>query len=410
MALCAFALVTACVEKPEDEKPEEELSDTRITSEQVTVGQNAYIDGIAIFNSLSSTQKTSAKAMIQANFSGAQINDTVISYSFQYPSIGPDGEKIILSGALVLPKAAADGRKAVDRLILANHFSITKNSECPSLSNNVEGALAFKNAAVVMPDYYGFGATSEFCQAYLNPDLTGRNNIDALIAAKELMAKKKIAVPEKVINFGYSQGGYNAIANLRFLSLNPQYDIRFDETYAGGGPYNVLDTFRSYISGGYGSVFPLVLVTLTSFNENEHLGIDYAEIFKESLLSRYKELILSKKYSTGEIIAALGSTAASDHLTDGMISLSSPAAAKYQAVADKYSLTSGWTPRADEKIVLAHSTFDDMVPYSNFEALSAFLQGKCELQPSVFPLEFCDHVTTYVLFLNNFVASANNWQ
>jgi len=372
----------------------------RVTSEREIANVTTYLKASLLYESLDEGMKSNATAVLGLFYSKDEMNAPVVVVNYEYTSIDPYGKPVTLSSALMMPKAAYTGQTPVKKLALANHFSIMKNAECPTLSNNTEGILTWKNVAIVLPDYYGFGASSECCQAYLNPDMSGRGALDALLAARQIMADKNIDLPEGTVNLGYSQGGYNAIANLRYLSLHPSYDISFEQTFAGGGPYDVYGTFTQYISGGYGTVFPLVLVSLTSFNELEHLGISYSDIFKGALLENYKEWILSKKYSTSEVIALLGDTIATNHLTETLTSGASNAILeKFREVAQRYSLTEGWTPLPGTKIRLYHSEYDDMVPYSNFEALKTFLDGKCELDTTSYTSTSNTHTMTYLNFL-----------
>ena len=398
ITLAVMTVLTGCQKSDDDDiirgiDLSKKVSYT-ITSESDIANLYEYCLEIPIFDNLPAAIKTLVPTVLNSYFN--QTSPAHI-YRYEYESTGPDGKPVTLSSALIVPLDAITGDNPVDQLVLGNHFSSMRYDECPTMSGCIEGLLAWKNAAVVMPDYYGFGASQNKVQAYLNPDAAGCGSLDAFLAAETLMKDKRIDVPEKTMNMGYSQGGFNAIANLRYLSLHPEYDIHFDQTFAGGGPYNVINTFNSYLEGGFDSVFPLILVTLTSLNEIENLGIDYADIFKEPLLSNYQDWVLSKKYDSSEVADLLGSTRPSDHLTENMTSCSGPIFEKYLAVADKYSLNKGWTPDRNEKITLFHSKGDDMVPYSNFESMVQFLDGKCQLQSIT--QQSGSHQLTYVAFL-----------
>ena len=52
--------------------------------------------------------------------------------------------------------------------------TIASNAECPTMKAQVEGALAWKNYAIVMPDYYGFGVSADRPQAYLDAETTAQ--------------------------------------------------------------------------------------------------------------------------------------------------------------------------------------------------------------------------------------------
>ena len=371
-----------------------------ISSDKIISSLDEYTDNIPAFQSLDGSMKALLTTVTHTYFS---YTEPAHVYNYEYQSVDPDGNPTTLSSALIIPQAAIDEKRPLSKIMLANHFSFMRNDECPTMSNNIEGVFAWKNSAIVLPDYYGFGASSANCQAYLNPEMAGRGSLDALIAAMYLLESLEVEVPEEMVNVGYSQGGFNAIANLAYLSGHPEYPVNFEQTVAGGGPYNVIETFNGYLGGGFDSVFPLVIVTLISFNEIEHLGVDYADIFKGPLLDNYNEWFLSKKYDTTRASSLLETANPADHFTDNVLNGSGPIYDKFTAVADKYSLNKGWTPSADTKIILIHSTADDMVPFSNYESLVEFLDGKCELNKIVY--YGMGHVYTYLFFFTNIIAN-----
>lgn len=397
IAMALLALFCNC-QKPLEEECVIEKQPYYITSERDITDVDEYVDGILIFKRIPDELKSLVPVVTHTLFDYRRPAHII---SYEYESIGPDGKPVMLSAALLVPSHVYKGIKKADKLVLASHFSSMRYDECPTLSSCIEGLLAWRNAIVVMPDYYGFGSSRDKVQAYLNPDMAGRDNLDALVAAEILMEDKLISIPRSIINIGYSQGGYNAVATVKYLSEHPEYDIRFDHTYAGGGPYEVLNTFTSYLNGGYDTVFPLILVTLTSFNEIEGLGVDYADVFKEPLLSNYREWVLYKKYDTQQVTGLLGSTRATDHLTDKFTSQSGPVFGKFTDTASKYSLNKGWVPDPDMKISLFHSKDDDMVPYSNYESMAKYLEGKCRLEK--ISLSGFSHVSGYAAFIVNVI-------
>ena len=70
--------------------------------------------------------------------------------------------------------------------------------------------------------------------AYLDPETTARGNIDAYLAAAQLLEDRGVAMPEKLFSFGYSQGGFNAMANLKYVTEHPELGITFQKALCGG--------------------------------------------------------------------------------------------------------------------------------------------------------------------------------
>ena len=288
---------------------------------------------------------------------------------YDYPSTGPDGKRITLSARMYVLDIQLKLSKKAPYLAIANHASIVEAGQCPTRNIKAEAIFAWLGCPVIMPDYYGFGSSEENPQSYLNSDFAAQGNIDALKAAKAILQDKKVKVGDEYYNVGYSQGGFNAIANLKYVSQHPDCGIKFKYTFAGAGSYDINATWDEYLKDTYPAAAVFLPLTIISANEFEGLGLDYANMIKEPLLSNYKEWILAKKYSFGSIMDRIGSNKVGDILTDGMIDGTAPEAARLRKLFDGYSDVSGWTPSSDSKVLLFHSEEDDVVPLFNSQRL-----------------------------------------
>lgn len=310
------------------------------------------------------------------DYLGTAQLETVNTYNITYTSAGIDGNPMTLSAKVYIPKKASSSKRKLNGLILASRATITKNEECPTESEQAEGALAWKNYAVVMPDFYGFGASSDLPQAYINSGLTGRNNIDAVIAAQQLIGDLNLTMESNLINLGYSQGGMAAVASLKHAAENPDNNIVFNKTLAGGGPYDFNICYDNYVTGAYPEASRFIIISAISLNESEHMGLNYAHIFKEPLLSNYSEWILSKNYSTTEIMDFIGDDTPLDEIIDeGIIKQTSSEAKLLKKAMASHALTGGITIPDGTELILLHSTKDDYVPYENYEELLPSLSG-----------------------------------
>ena len=293
--------------------------------------------------------------------------------SYNYLSADPQGKPVELSALLYVPDAALDGSKALTGISLTNHGTIASNAECPTQKGQFEGALTWKNYAMVMPDYYGFGASVDRPQAYLDAETTARGNIDAYLAARQLLEDRAVAIPQRLYSFGYSQGGFNSMANLKYVATHPELDVSFEKVMCGGSPFDVELTWNAYTEGTFRNVIGFVPLTVVSINESQELGLGYDQLFKGSLLENYSEWILSKKYTLTEINDRIGTDNLSDILNADFLAGNGTAYERILEVCRRYSLTSGWTPPSGTKIILYHSKEDDTVPYANFTAMKDFL-------------------------------------
>ena len=225
---------------------------------------------------------------------------TASAISFTYLSADPQGEPVELSALLYVPDAALDGTKALTGISLTNHGTIGSNAECPTMKAQFEGALAWKNYAMVMPDYYGFGASVDRPQAFLDPETTARGNIDAYLAARQLLEDRKVTLPSRLYSFGYSQGGFNSMGNLKYVSEHPELSIHFEKVMCGGSPFDVELTWNAYTNGTFRNAISFVPLSMVSFNEAQQLGIPYGNLFKGEMLANWRNWILSKTYKVGQ--------------------------------------------------------------------------------------------------------------
>ena len=110
-------------------------------------------------------------------------------YNFVYPSVDPAGEPIMLSGTITLGDDVSRQTPAKG-LILYNHFTIYRADQCPSRGELSTQKIALGYGLItISPDYYGFGATEHHHQAYCLSLYNARTSIDALLAAKLLLAE-----------------------------------------------------------------------------------------------------------------------------------------------------------------------------------------------------------------------------
>lgn len=302
-------------------------------------------------------------------------NKPVSAISYTYLSEDPQGKPVKLSALLYIPDSALNGTKALTGISLTSHGTIASNAECPTMKAQFEGVLAWRNYAIVMPDYYGFGASADRPQAFLDPKTTARGNIDAYLAARQLLEDRKVVLPSRLFSFGYSQGGFNSMANLKYVSEHPELHIRFEKVMCGGSPFDMELTWDAYTGGTYRNAIAFVPLSVVSINETQQLGIPYDNLFKGELLKNWRNWILSKEYTLTALNGLLDTHDLADVLNDDFLAGRGDAHARVMAVCRRYSLTSGWTPPSGTKIILYHSNQDDTVPYANLTAMKAFLDG-----------------------------------
>ena len=198
-------------------------------------------------------------------------------YKFNYPSTSVTGEPIVLSSLLCCwaPTTPPEADAGIESVHLYSHYTVSANSQCPTsatatttdfvvLAALFEGyeydekrpyMSIVKRSITIMPDYEGYGVTSDRVHPYLIQAVTAQQVVDALTYGLQLYAKLDGAdhtLPLKdnwrCFNVGYSQGAAVALAAQRHIEQKGLSDqLHFRGTLCGDGPYDLLATLRYYL-------------------------------------------------------------------------------------------------------------------------------------------------------------------
>lgn len=334
-------------------------------------------------------------------------NDPVKTVVFTHRSTGPSGDPVTLSAILYVPETAITNGRTLNGVVIANHASITSDAERPSLVHDAQSIAAWKGYAVVISDYCGFGADAEHSQAYLNPEAAAEGTFDAYRAACQILKDSGVKYGSSLYNIGYSQGAFNGMANIKYLSEHPELGLKFKKSFLGGGPYDIRKTWQDYLDGSYPKAKPFAPLTVSSFIECGSLDLTYDRVFKGALLNNYNNWIVSKKYTLSQITAYLRQYSLSDMLTRDVMTSGTAVNDMIMGVCDRFTLVKGWKPASGNVIRIYHSTQDDIVPYSNFSSIKAFLdENATDCTVSYKSGENGDHINAVVAWAADMVM---NW-
>ena len=198
---------------------------------------------------------------LQDMISGAAL------FSYKYPSIDADGNKVILSSMMALPRNFINYRKP-SNLLIACHETITSNFEAPTNYNHEGGsfqtgvgmmlmyarydAIRQPCCLVIMPDYEGYGITADRAHPYLYQELTARQVVDAVRYGLALYNSFNVPSFEddwQSVSLGYSQGGSVALAVHKFIEENGLAEqLHYAGSVCGDGPYDPVAHLRYYIT------------------------------------------------------------------------------------------------------------------------------------------------------------------
>ena len=337
-----------------------------------------FVVAVALFSSCQKDENTST-SQPPAPPEGMSFTDTVhyadkgaTAYNFVYTSTDPYGQPVQLSAAIVLADSVVQNRHSRG-FMLYNHISVFRSDECPSRGNiDIEKKMVGSGLITVSADYYGFGATERFDQTYCFADANAQASIDALLAAKKLLAWHGYTWDDNLFVCGYSQGGQTAMGVVKLVAENYP-DLHITCAIVGGGIYDLPATYNYMVTTDSSDQPGTVVQVILAYNHYYNLGIQRSEMFQEPLLSHIDDWILSKQYRRVQVDSLMGVSRLSQFLTPALMDLNSQHSLSLLAAFDHSNLCKGWTPRGDENIILLHNTCDNTVPPVNTENLNQFL-------------------------------------
>ncbi len=342
--------------------------------------------------------------------------------TFKYWSKDPFGKPILLSGMVSWAQFWAFGWWDLnpDNIFLMEHYTIMSDDERPTKKHTTE-QLALGDNLLIMPDYIGYGETKDMVHPYLNHEVCAINSIDALEAGCKVFEKMKDKGTKmeddwKLYVLGASQGGGNALAVHKYLDthLDLANKWRFDYSYCCAGPYSPSATMDFYYLVGnltYPVILPIVIKSMLycypdimgKWKEEDFYSDEYLKVKDEM-----DKLFAAKQMNSTDLIAKLKELLGKDNITvndllskEALNKNSEMTKALYECL-DKNDLTKGWTPV--HKIKLYHSQIDDIVPYTNAQALvGQFGEDKVKL----FNSYWAGHVNTCLKWYGTL--ATNNW-
>ena len=282
-----------------------------------------------------------------------------VSFPVAYWSQTPQGDSLLVSGRVYLPK-----NRILNGIIVANHYTMTSDEEVPSNRVSMEMIFLMKGYAVIMPDYVGYGLSREEVHPYLHWRNAAQTAVDLLNCMPELLDYYGYTYPKDVVVTGYSQGGAVALGVARMIEENYHQENEWTvrKLYAGAGPYDPAGTYLFSMERnemGIPAAIPLIVMGL---NDAYELGFALDEFFLDPLLSNYEDWVVSKEYTVGQINQLMGSTIMSELMTEDALTLDSPQADMLYEVL-LWNSNVGYDLQAPAYFL--HSLEDEVVPLLN---------------------------------------------
>lgn len=295
-------------------------------------------------------------------------------YDIEYPSVNEKNEKIKLSGRIYIPIDVLSG-DTTTCLSLVSHHLILADKYCPTKKCIYEAIPAWCGHTIIVPDQIGFGSGVNQNLYISNSNFLAQGCVECMQAAILLLKDLGVEYDENLYNFGYSQGGAVAMANLAYTAKHPECGIKFYKTFAGAGAYDPALSFKKYLEGDCQDAQMFGAVGLVSLVSESNGELDPKEIFKEPFLSAYDTLILSKKYDVLEINEVLDTLTLKDCIQDGIIYRTTNAGKKVESLSLLRRTYCGWDIPQGSMLYVFGPEDDDFVPYANYVSASYFLEN-----------------------------------
>lgn len=202
------------------------------------------------------------------------------------------GEEIHASGLVSVP--ATPGQYPV---ICFQNGTNTVNDYAPSIDPistiyQMIEVVASMGFIVVVPDYPGFGESSQIPHPYLIAEPTVRASIDMLFAVRELVGSdlQELSVRNEFYLIGYSQGGWATLALHKAMELNYANDFNLQGSVCGAGPYNIYLLLENMISNSYYPMPVYLGYIVNAYSAYEQFTNPVTDILNEPYASRLSSL------------------------------------------------------------------------------------------------------------------------
>ena len=367
--------------------------DVRVTDMSKGIPQDCPIPSDISTKTTSTTINTLVQHLFEYNNKGK-----VIELAGTYTSKNlKTGEDVTLSGKVLLPK----DRKP-KRFIVVSHYTIGSNAEAPSNIFPLEGVLCDLGYAMIFPDYQGYGVDSKRIHPYLVMDQTAYDVVQMYLAvAKYLQNTEYRPKEDDIYLMGFSQGG--AVTMAVQMCMEEVYGLAssIHQVFAGGGPYDVRETYNNFITTNTVNIPPAVPFVIQGMVKGYDMDIDMSLMLQPWIYEKIDEWINSKMYSTDQLKRMMGTTRTSDILTaEGMDPTSDVVAELYKAMSENSVLSYSWVPQAP--VYLFHSMNDDVVPFVNAS------KAKSKWKDANIQYNF-GYYGSHVMALLRFIFTVQNW-
>lgn len=323
------------------------------------------------------------------------LRNGVSVYKINYNSTDANGDKVLLSGAVVIPDIADS-----IPLVLYEHATIPENSDenapsyFPKSGDGIGMALFGANKYLVAaPDYIGYGITKELEHPYQHRQTLASASVDMLLATEEFCKVKRLKMTDKKFITGYSEGAFAGMSTQKLI--DEKYpEIKINLVTLGAGAYNTTDFAKFVLTTN---------ANLEFINSYAWVLKVYDKVYK---LNRGMEYYFVEPYATelSDNIWASVATNPQALFNQKFVNniLDNSDANFISALKDNDVYN--WTPKV--QMLLYHGTDDDYVPIFNSESAEAYMKER-GANVKLIKISSANHTTAVPTFYINALTEFN---
>lgn len=305
-------------------------------------------------------------------------------YRIEYQTTGASGESTNASAGVAIPYGDPRYCTGERPLVLYAHGTSADRNyntiESSEVGTVVSATVATHGSIIVAPDYAGYGLSWLDYHPYLNARANAADMIDALRAARQLIARLDDISAGPLYISGYSQGGYVAMATHREIEQHHADEFTVRASLPMSGPYALGNTVMSVLGGRVSDGASQLLPFFTEGYQRAYGNVYdtpsdlFNPPYEQTAIGLFPGSVSSGASIEQGLLPANTIAAQGDPylLRDNFVQdyLANPQNTLRQAV-ERNSLIADWTPAAPMQ--LCGSNKDTVVFYDNtIDAVNAF--------------------------------------
>jgi pimeloyl-ACP methyl ester carboxylesterase len=284
----------------------------------------------------------------------------VKSYTIVYKTTYK-GKEIEASGVIFIP----EGLTTAAPLLSLQHGTTFVKEEAPSVAG-MTGMELFASAGFItlMPDYIGYGKSSQIFHPYYLKDHSASTVVDMITASREFCTTKGVQFNDKVFLAGYSEGGYVTLAAAQHIEKHKTPGLSLAAVAAGAGGYDLVGMLQGVAGNSYYSYPSYLAFVLMSYNTSYDWNKDLSYFFQPAYaraLTKYMNGKHDGWYINQQLTTNVKSLFNNDFY-NGLSDKGKEAALKSAVVENTIG---GWATKLP--IRLYHGTSDEIIPLKNSE-------------------------------------------